>query len=282
VESALRQVHKVNPECLVVVSSTINIGDMDKLKSIHKRVVYNPEFIKQGSIIHDFENPKFVLIGSYTKEDGDEITNAWRLFHDKPICVVKPVEAEIIKLSLNVSFTLGITFANMIGDVCQKFNVDSSKILDIIYQDRRNYKSGLGFMGLCFPRDIEAFKHASYSANEFVRLLRNQNNYIVEKYLAEIKRNNKKKVGFLGVSYKPSVPYIDESQPLKIACALSKEGYEVYIYDKLAEKNAKQVLPNAHFCLSTNECVELVDVIFVGTKNHSNLKTVKPVVNPWK
>jgi len=280
-------VHKVNPDCLVIVSSTINIGDMDKLRAVHKRIVYNPEFIAQGSIIRDFENPKFVLIGAYTKEDGDQLANIWRLFHDKPICIVKPSEAEIIKLSLNMSFTLSITFANMIGELCEKFDADPNKVLNVIYRDRRNYRVGLGFGGICFPRDVNCFEATCQEkgvegGRKLGDLLNSLNEYTLERMVQKIKSFGKKKVGFLGVTYKPDVPYIDESQALKIACALSKEGYEVYIYDRLAEENAKGVLPNAHFCSSASECVEFADVIFVGTKNHSNLKTVKPVVNPWK
>ena len=288
VESALRELHNVNPNCLAVVSSTINIGDTGKLKTVHERVCYNPEFIKQGSIIHDFENPKFVLIGAYTKEDGEQVASVWRKIHDKPNYIVKPVEAEIIKLSLNVSFTLGITFANMIGGLCEKFNADSSKVLDVIYQDRRNYKAGLGFAGPCFPRDVNYFKticreNAIRSGDRFTSMLNDLNNYVVDRYIRKIKSLKRKKVGILGVAYKPNVPYIYESQPLKIAKQLLQEGYEVYIYDPLAQENAKQVLNNkAHFCSTINECLDEVEVIFIGTANYSNVKTDKLTVNPWR
>ena len=287
VESALRELHKVNPECLVAVSSTINIGDMNKLENIHERIAYNPEFIKQGSIIHDFENPKFVVIGAYTKEDGEQIANIWRKFHSKPVHIVKPAEAEIIKLSLNVSYTLGITFANMTGELCEKFDADSNKVLDIIYQDRRNYKTGLGFMGPCFPRDVNCFKATALensikSAYKFASLLKELNDYIVEKCIQKIKSFGKKKIGILGVAYKPNVPYVYESQPLKIAEELLTAGYEIYIYDMLAQENAKQVLGNVHFCPSIKECIDKAEIIFIGTKNYSNIKTDKPVINPWK
>jgi len=288
VESALKELHKVNPNCLAVISSTINIGDMNKLKTTHKRVCYNPEFIKQGSIIRDFENPKFVLIGAYTKEDGEQLTNIWRKIHDKPTYIVQPVEAEIIKLSLNVTFTFGITFANVIGELCEKFHADSSKVLDIIYQDRRNYKAGLGYMGPCFPRDVNCFKATCKkerveSGYRFAKLLSNLNDYVVDRYLQKIKSFAKKRVGILGVAYKPNVPYVYESQPLKIAQRLIEEDYEVYIYDPLAEENAKQELNNkAHFCSTIDECVDKAEIIFIGTANYSNIQTVKPRVNPWE
>jgi len=287
VEHALRQLHKVNPNCLAVVSSNINIGTIDALSKIHKRVCYNPEFVKQGSIIYDFENPKYVVIGAYTKEDGEAVAKIWKKIHSKPIYIVKPIEAEIIKLSSNVSFALGITFANMIGELCEKYNADSNKVLDIIYQDRRNYKAGLGFMGPCFPRDVNCFRaicleNSVESGYKFANLLNDLNSYIVEKYLQKIKSYHKKNVGILGVAYKPNVPYIYDSQPLKIAEKLIQSGYQVYIYDPLAEENAKQALKNAHFCSSINECIERAEVIFIGTANYSNIKSKKPIVNPWK
>lgn len=287
VKSALKQLHETNSNCLAVISSNINIGDIDKLSKIHSRIAYNPEFIRQGSIIQDFENPKFVLIGAYSKEDGELIANIWKQIHNKPVYTVKPIEAEIIKLSLNVSFTLGIVFANIIGEICEKFNADSNKVLDIIYQDRRNYKAGLGFMGPCFPRDVNCLKAISIennikSAYKLTNLLNELNEYIVVKYLQEIKSFGKKKVGILGVAYKPNVPYIYESQSLKIAQQLQSEGYDVYIYDPLAQENAKQVLNNAHFCSSINECLEKAEIIFIGTANYSNIKSEKPIINPWK
>jgi UDPglucose 6-dehydrogenase len=288
VKSALEMVHDVNPDCLAVVSSTINIGDIDVLEHVHGRIAYNPEFIRQGSIINDFQNPKFVLIGSYTASDGKEVTDIWRKIHDKPVYVVKPIEAEIIKLSLNVSFTLGIVFANMIGELCEKSHADSGKVLDLIYQDRRNYKPGLGFGGPCFPRDVDCFKalcreSSAKSGYKFAALLSELNNYTLERYYRTLTSFGKKRIGILGLAYKARVPYVDESQPLKIAQKLIAEGFEVFLYDGLAEENAKNELKGeAFFCSSIKECLDKAEIIFVGTPNYQNMKTKRPVVNPWK
>jgi len=161
VEKAVKDVHGVNKDALIVISTTTNLGTIDILSKFHNKICYNPEMIKQGSIIHDFEYPKFVIIGAYKKEDGEKFAEIWRKIHDKPIYFVSPIEAEILKLSLNVSFDLGITFANIIGELCEKYNANSDSVLDIIYHDRRNYKPGLGFMGPCFPRDAYNFKRLS-------------------------------------------------------------------------------------------------------------------------
>jgi UDPglucose 6-dehydrogenase len=286
VENAVKRVHDVNPDGLIAVGSTLNIGDTDKLATIHERIAYSPEFIKQGSIIHDFENPKFVLVGSYTSSDAKQLAHIWKTVHDKPVYAVSPVEAEIIKLALNVSFTLGITFANTIGELCQKFGANPLKVLGAVYRDRRNFTPGLGFGGPCFPRDVECFK-ATCNTNrvrsgfELANLLGNLNAYVVDKAVRQLHAYGTK-VGFLGVSYKPNVPYIYASQPLMIASTMLNIGSEVHVYDPLAEDSARQLLPEAHFCASLEECIRHADVLFVGTANYSNVETDKPVVNPWR
>ena len=100
--------------------------------------------------------------------------------------------------------------------------------------------------------------------------------------MQKIKNFGKKKIGFLGIAYKPNVPYVTESQALKIARKLLQEGYEIHVYDKLAEKEAKQFIPEAHFYSTIEECIESSDVVFIGTSNYAYVKTNKPIVNPWK
>jgi len=288
VESALKELHEINPYCLCVVSSTINIGDTEKLRWIHPRTAYNPEFIRQGSIIHDFLNPKFVLIGAYTEKDGLKIANIWRTLHSKPIYIVKPIEAEIIKLGLNFSFTLAITFANVIGEVCEAFNADPNIVLEIIYKDRRNYKPGLGASGPCFPRDIACFNQTCIEnnlqlGNLLAAAVETLNHLTIEKYVQKILETKKKKIGILGVAYKAGVPYIYESQAIEIAKKLVNKKRELYVYDELAESDARKVLTNkrVHFCDSITEVIEKSEVLFIGTPNHKNIKTDKPIINPW-
>jgi UDPglucose 6-dehydrogenase len=287
VENAVKSIHKVNPNCLIAVSSNIGIERMDRLHRIHERICLNPEAVALGSVIDGFENPKFVVIGAYKNEDAEIVSTLWRKVHNKPIYVFQPIEAEIIKLSINFNCSLGITFANVIGELSRKFDVDSDKILDMVYRDRRDYKSGLGFSGPCFPRDVNCFRaigieKKAESVSKISDVLNDLNDYVVKKYFNEIKSYKKKKIGMLGVSFKPNVPYIYESQPLKIAELLIKDGYQVYIYDNLAEENAKKVLGKAIFCSSIEKCLNEAEVIFIGTPNYSHVVSNGPLVDPWK
>lgn len=288
VKSALERLNKVNPDCLAVISSTINIGDMNKLRKIHPRVAYNPEFIRQGTIIRDFEFPKFVLIGANEQKSTDTIVKIWSTITDRPIYIVKPIEAEVIKLSSNVSFTLGITFANIIGELCNKFGADSNRVLEIIYKDRRDYKAGLGYSGPCFTRDVKCFgaicrEDDIPSGYHFANTLDTLNELTIQRAVQEILLHGSKNIGILGVSYKPNVPYVWYSQSMKIAQNLLEKGYEINIYDPLAEENAKKVLQgNVHFYQELEECIKKSEVIFIGTSNFSNIKTSKKVVNFWR
>jgi len=290
VEKAVKDVHSINKDALIVISTTTNLGTIDDLSKIHKKLCYNPEMIKQGSIIHDYENPKFVVIGAYEKEDGEQMANVWRKVHDKPIYFVSPIEAEILKLSLNVSFNLGITFANLIGELCESYDANSDNVLDILYKDRRNYKPGLGFMGPCFPRDAVNFERISSensleSGYRFGALLTELNNYTVERYAKKIKTFNKIKLGVLGIGYKPNTPYTFESQPIKIIQLLLNENsdYKFYIYDPMAEYNGKKELDNenVHFCSTIEECLKESEIVFIGTANYSNIETSKIKIDPW-
>ena len=228
------------------------------------------------------------MIGAYEEKDGLKIANIWRSLHDKPIYIVKPSEAEIIKLGLNFNFTIAITFANVIGELCETFNADPNVVLEIIYKDRRNYKPGLGFSGPCFPRDVSCFNQTCIEkdlklGNLLAAAIETLNYLTIEKYLQKILETKKRKIGILGVAYKAGVPYIYESQAIKIAKKLLKNKRELYIYDKLAEEEAYKVLASkrVHFCNSPEEVIEKSELIFIGTPDNRNIKSNKIIINPW-
>jgi UDPglucose 6-dehydrogenase len=278
---------------LIVVSSTVNIGNLDKLTKIHERISYNPEFIAQGSIIKDFEDPKFTLIGAYEEEDGEEVANIWRKVHNKPVFIVKPTEAEIIKLCLNVSFTVGIIYANIVGELCEKFNANPDRILDVIYRDVRKYKSGLGFGGPCFPRDTTCLGAICSTVGvksgfEFTKLLNRLNDATVERYTKKILEYKPRNIAFVGVAFKRGVGLIDESQPIKIIKKLlmANPKLQVFVYDKLVEERADKELCNVvSFCKSLQNAVDKADIIFIGVPDSSLSKEIfkgKKVIDPWR
>jgi len=294
VKSAVEEVHRVNPNCLVVVSSTLNPGDCDKLRRIHNRLCYNPEFVAQGKIIRDLENPKFTVIGAYERRDGEKVAEVWRRIHTKPIIMVKPVEAELIKIVLNVKFSMDITFANIVGWLCEKYGADPDVVMDTVNRDKRSYKPGLGYAGPCFPRDVMAFaticdKASIVAGRKLADTLNEINSQVVEEYFKRIVEASQGTIAVLGVTYKPGVPLIDESQPVNIIQKLITKGYKVYVYDPMGMENARKKLSgkNIIFCKSMEECVEKADTVFVGTpwkefKQLYSLINGKRIIDPWR
>jgi UDPglucose 6-dehydrogenase len=214
----------------------------EKLENLNYSLVYNPEFIAQGNIIHGQLYPDMVLIGESDTISGNIVEDI-----HKNMCLNKPVinrmsltEAELTKLSINCFITTKISFANMIGDLCNKLKVSHQNVLNSVGSDTRignKYLNwGYGFGGPCFPRDNRALgilclenninPKIPIASDEYNHLHTNyQTEYI---YLNEVKDN---KITLYGVSYKKGSILIEESQQLKIAENLFNLGVEVTIID---------------------------------------------------
>jgi len=213
----------------------------ERLRKINYYTVYNPEFIAQGEILKGQTDPDFVLIGKQKENETglvEEIYNKM-VKNNAPTHTMSLTEAEITKISLNCFLTTKIAFANMIGDLATEMNSNPDRILRAIGQDQRvghKYLGyGFGFGGPCFPRDNRAlglcckengiyhdiskasddsnFSHLEYQVRNFVK-----NN-----------TDKSKEILISDVTYKKNSNLIVESQQLKFAVGLAKEGFPVTI-----------------------------------------------------
>ena len=215
----------------------------EKMKDTNYAVSYNPEFIAQGSIIHDQQFPDQVLIGEADREAGDKIEALYRqLCKNEPaICRMDRLSAEICKLATNCFLTTKISFANSIGDLATSVGADADKILSAIGADSRigsqYLKYGFGFGGPCFPRDNRALgKFASDNGYELLisqstdevnqRHLDFQFHHFLQRY------HPQKTIVFDHVSYKKGSVLTEESQQLALAVKLAKAGRRVLVKDK--------------------------------------------------
>ncbi|MBU1997929.1 MAG: nucleotide sugar dehydrogenase, partial [Candidatus Omnitrophica bacterium] len=202
---------------------------------------YNPEFIALGSVIHDFLNPDFLLIGEMNKKDGDILQEIYTLTCESNprFARMSPVNAEITKISLNCYITTKITFANSVATLCEKVEgADAFTVCQALGFDSRigskYIKPGLGYGGPCFPRDNVAFAGFARileSKAKLAEMVDEVNQDQVERILhklnslAAVSNKNKDKIniGVLGLSYKPNTPVIEDSQALNIAQMLANE-----------------------------------------------------------
>ncbi len=232
----------------IIISCNVNPGYSDevqeKLKDYNYIVNYNPEWIAQGSIIHDQEFPDLVVIGENDKESGNIIEDIY-----KNICLSNPVfhrmdrlSAEITKISLNCSLVSRISMANMIGEMAIKSGVDPDKILNAIGSDSRigskYFKYGFGYGGPCFGRDTRAFINYANKLNvkpSMIIAAEEINKKHLEFQVNNFIKNNSKEevVIFDSITYKPGVTIIEESQQLLYAAEIAKNGYKVLIKEHI-------------------------------------------------
>lgn len=204
---------------------------------------YNPEFIAQGSIIHDQQYPDQVLIGEADKNAGDAIETIYRrLTRSNPrFCRMSRLSAEICKLATNCFLTTKISFANAIGDLAIAAGAEPEKILSAIGADSRigdkYLKHGYGFGGPCFPRDNRALR--LFADRIGYDLLISQatdktNAYHLEFMLNEWLKNHhdSKEIVFDYVTYKPGSLILEESQQLALAVKLAQAGKRVRIRER--------------------------------------------------
>lgn len=276
---------------LVVITSTVMPQTTDKiakylLENISRKkcgrdfgLAYNPEFIALGSVIHDFLNPDFILIGEANKKDGDILEGLYRKTCENHPCFARmsPLNAEIAKISLNCYITTKITFANCLAAICEKVKgADANIITKALGLDSRigskYIKPGLGYGGPCFPRDNVAFSAFARSLEvrsklaEMVDEVNRDQVLRVVNRINEIFKNldrnkNKGKIGILGLSYKANTPVIEDSQALNIVQLLVNEGYCVSVYDPQAQENARGVLGNTvRYAKNKEDCLSDVDL----------------------
>lgn len=228
----------------------------EKLKSYNYKVSYNPEFIAQGTIIHDQVLCDNVLIGQADDYAGNLISKIYQSFvqsnptYNKMECT----EAEITKLSVNCFLTTKISFANMIGDIATRYNSDPDIILNAIGTDSRignkYLKPGFGFGGPCFPRDNRALAKCAedVNVNAAISIATDKMNKLHLQYQIEdfIKNNpdKTKEVQMDYVTYKKESTLLEESQQLAFALELQKLGYSIKIKDQRMEvlKQLKDVI----------------------------------------
>jgi len=210
-------------------------------------ITYNPEFIAQGDIIKGLEYPDMILIGS----DNENIINNLKKIYSKitvnnPVFnIVKPLEAEIIKLSINGYITTKLSFCNMISDLIDNINksdniISKDKILYSIGSDTRignkYFKKGYSFGGPCFPRDTKALKLFIDKNNINSDLLKSTIKYNEEHIINDTNKLlllNKQTYVIENVCFKENsnINIIEESAKLKIALLLIKNNKKVIIKD---------------------------------------------------
>ena len=245
---------------ILVIGCTTNPGDcqrvQDRLRSQHISVLYNPEFIAQGSIIRDLQQADMVLIGG----EDPAVISAYQLLYDD-IQTVEPnvhamslTAAELVKIATNCFLTTKISYANMLGEVMIRSGLESDvgKALTAVGADTRigskYMRYGYGYGGPCLPRDNRAFAHYAHRVGlDFPlgtivdQFNRDHTQFIID----DLIRQNTQDLPFYtpSLTYKPNTDIVEESQQLAVCEGLLAQGKTVYVrYSELLPVQVQQDL----------------------------------------
>lgn len=237
-------------------------------------VCFNPEFLREGSAIHDFYHPPFTAIGCATSRGGDTAS----CLYDG---VVAPVErtsfevAEMLKYACNGFHALKVTFANEIGSLCKGMGIDSHHVMELFSQDKKlniskaYLKPGFAFGGSCLPKDLRALLYKSKELDLDSPLLRSvleSNQLHIQRLIDRILSTKEKKIGILGLSFKPGTDDLRDSPTVMLAESLLGKGCRIKIYDsevslaKIFGAN-KAYIDNEISHISTLMCARIDEVL---------------------
>ena len=246
-------------------------------------VTVNPEFLREGTAIKDFRQPPMTLVGHNYKSDAQP-TEALYSKVEAPLVNTSIRTAEMIKYASNTWHALKVCFANEVGNLCKRLDIDSHEVMDIFCRDEKlnlsSYymKPGFAFGGSCLPKDVRAMQYRAKEVDldmPVIQSILGSNQLQIRHAIDMVVETGKKRVGLLGFSFKAGTDDLRESPIVILAEALLGKGYSLRIYDRnvsiarLTGANKEYInkqIPHLSALLSESidDVVDQSDVIVVG------------------
>ena len=238
---------------------------------------YGPEFIALGSVIRDFLNPDFVLVGESDVRSGEILEKLYAKVCDNAPHVARMnlINAEITKLSVNTFVTTKISFANMLARMCERLpGADVDVVTGALGLDTRigkkYLKGAVSYGGPCFPRDNHALAALAREVGAPADLAKTTDvfNRAQIQWLADTATEHAKgeAIGILGLTYKPETDVVEEAAGYLLAQELVKRGAKVIAYDPAGRANAARALDGkVTFAANAKECIEKSGTVAVTT-----------------
>ncbi|MDE4907275.1 UDP-glucose/GDP-mannose dehydrogenase family protein [Methanogenium marinum] len=272
---------------VIIVKSTVFPGTTDtqvrqileehsgKKAGIDFGLGANPEFLREGNAVQDFLSPDRVVIGADDPRTANVIRDIYAPLNPQ-IFTTSIRTAEIIKYTSNAFLATKISFANEIGNLCKTLGVDSKDVFDGVGMDSRIspafFRTGIGFGGSCFPKDVCALLSGARDCGEKLNVL----NAVIAtneaqplRLLGLLKRHlpnlKGKTIGILGLAFKPDTDDIRESRAIPVVSSLCSEGAEVIAYDPAAMDNFRHIFPHITYTSSASSVLE-ADAVLILTE----------------
>lgn len=278
---------------LVITKSTVPVGTANLVKEtiqqeLNKRsvsidfdVASNPEFLKEGDAISDFMKPDRIVVGVESERAQQIFEKMYKPFvlNGHPVIFTDIPSAEMIKYAANAMLATRISFMNDIANLCEIVGADVNMVRKGIGSDTRIGSkflyAGIGYGGSCFPKDVKALiktgdqKGYSLDVLKAVEEVNDRQKFVLfnklqQHYQGDLKG---KKIGMLGLSFKPNTDDMREAPSLVLIQSLLESGCEVKAYDPAAMHETKRKIGNViTYCNSIEETIEGTDALFLVTE----------------
>jgi UDPglucose 6-dehydrogenase len=290
VESAARSIGQVGPKkakqpLIIINKSTVPIGTGDLVGRIVQEectsdfrfaVVSNPEFLREGQALLDFMHPDRIVLGSEARWAGEAVAELYEPLNS-PVMVTDLRTAEMVKYASNAILATYISFINEIALICENLGADVKEVVRGMGYDKRInaqfLNAGVGFGGSCFPKDVKALIHMAENSNSGSHILKSvveindlARRHFIDKVVKMLGGDLKgKKIGVLGLSFKPDTDDMRESPSIEIIQGLQQAGAEIQAFDPVAMEASQEHLKKVRYCTDAYEAATGVDALLLIT-----------------
>jgi len=270
---------------LIVEKSTVPVQTGKWVKTIAERfnrrhvdfdVASNPEFLREGSAIQDFLHPDRIVLGVENERAKVKLLELYAPIPGEKI-VTDIASAELIKHASNSFLSMKISFINALSVICEKSGADVVKVADGIGLDRRIGRSflnaGVGFGGFCFPKDLKAFIGIAGKMGYDFRLLKeverindDQIARFVKKLEDMLWNLKDKKIGLLGLAFKPNTDDMRFAPAITIVQELLRQGAQVTAFDPVAMGRSREIMPGIRYADDPYGVADQADALVLVTE----------------
>jgi len=235
-----------------------------------------PEFLKEGSAVHDFLHPDRVVVGDNGDWAGDAVVELYAPLR-APLVRTDVASAEMVKLASNAFLATKISFINEIANVCEGTGADVVEVARGMGLDERIgskfLQAGIGYGGSCFPKDVDALKQLAGNSGYHFQLLTAvievnelQKRRVIAKLHKHLGGLVGKRVTLLGLAFKPNTDDMREASSLVLSARLNADGAHVSAYDPVAEAQARELVSGLSFADSAMDAIRDADAIVLVTE----------------
>lgn len=286
VQAAAESVAKAMEKPLVIVNkSTVPVGTGDWVADIIRStqkdgidfaVVSCPEFLREGSAIQDFMNPARTVLGSLDRDAAERVAQL-HLPLRAPIVITDLRTAEMIKYASNAFLATRISFINEIANICEALGADVKEVKTGMGIDPRIgpyfLDAGLGYGGSCFPKDVKALAHMAAEKGRHPQLLQavmdindDRRRLLFDKVKQSVGTLKGKRIGILGLTFKPNTDDLRDAPALDIARRLIEAGALVRAYDPVGMPGTARLIPDLGMAEDPYSLAEGCDALVICTE----------------